>query len=1447
MPLLVAAHTTFFAAQPCAAYDVLLRWTVPSDPGLAGYRVYDGSASGSYGQPIDVGRLDSATMAGIVYYVYSTPQIGTPDYVAVTAYNSAAAESVYSNEKLINLSSVTPPPVDAGPDVAGVVGQALNLGSTSQVGISYFWQQTAGPPAVVSAPTSGTTQVTGTTAGMYTFMLTAYDSQGVAARDSVNVVLSPQPTLTPTPIVTTAPTNTPTATPTPSATCVTFATGICCTSADGTSCQAPVVACTSASACASQAPYTTCAGVSADDGAVSKGSSAVYPPTTASSVDTASPSNTIRRTWNGTVYQELTFEVRWNTAALPDAATVTSANFLFELVGKDNTDGLHLTGQWFDWSPTIDAGDYTELNGTSAFDVPIASLPDPVTTTTIPLSGLPAISLTGNTYLRLGISQRAGDAPPTGPNDVGLRTYDNLVGAGPALQVCYVIGPIATATSTLTATPTGVPTSTPTRTPTATVTFTATASSTPTRTPTSVPTSTPTLTATRTPTATATLTATASRTPTQTPTRTPTATATLTATATFTTTASSTPTRTPTSTPTVTATLTATRTPSSTATFTATASSTPTRTPTNTPTVTATLTATRTPTATATFAATASGTPTQTPTNTPTVTATLTATRTPSATATFTTTASSTPTQTPTRTPTAPPTLTATREPTATATFTATASSTPTRTPTSTPTSTTTATATQTPTAAQTARPTPTSTPTPTATATFTATASSTPTPTSDPTSTATLRATLTATVTPTGSYTPTESPTSMPALTVTPTPTLSPTPTLVPTQTTIATATATLTASATHTAIATSTPTSTFTVPPTSTTNPTLTSTATSTPTPIPSFTASSTASPSATLLPTLTPSPAATLTATATASPTSSFTATASGTVPPTATPTLTPKFTATMTHTEVPSATRTETVAALPTETQSSTPTTSAPETSTATPTHTPTASATPALAATDLPTPSATMTPHDPGAPSSTPVPTFTATEAATASEQPTATPTATATPTTDVPTVTPTGSATPTPTGTATTTRTATFLPTPMATPTSTPSAAFTPTATAVPSPTHADRGTSGHPLGITMSGAQGTELTVHNVAPSVSGDSAAANDPEVSMHADGSLAAAFVNDGVDTTDLVIWKTLDPSQQPSSVLEIYQLKGDLPPRRVGYAELSASAGPTVNPTVLVGDIDPAFPGSEVVVVGGDSQGRRARVCVFGGTSEAGLHLLSDFTMPRRAMGDEPSVPMIGDVVADSRHAGPELVMGGRRGRVYAVGLDHGEPTLLSVLRAFPDRLQASAQKLAVGDLIPDNPGDEIVVGDDGTVGDGLVRIFDSRTQRALMEFQAFPVGSAPAGVELWVGDVMGAFPGAELIVGQGAAGGRLSVFTLASGAPTHILDVPDPLQRNTTLHGHLAIGNLLSGLDGNEIAIAQGDPRIPVQIFNLDVDRNHAAAAVQPSGAMEAVMSIATTY
>ncbi len=687
--------------EPCAAYDVLLRWTVPTDPGIAGYRLYTGSASSTYGQPLDVGRPDGATMAGVVYHLLSNLQDGTPYYTAVTAYNSATMESVYSNEKLFNLSSVTPPLVDAGPDVTGVVGQTLTLGGASQAGVSYFWEQTAGAPVTLSSPTTSGTQFSSTTAGTFQFALSAYDARGVAARDVVTAVVTATPatpTSTSAPMpsatVTSPPTSTstliPTRTPTPiGQVCTTFATGVCCDSADGTNCKAPAVVCTSNAGCAGQAPFATCAGASADDHGVSSVPNVTYNSVVFNQCFPAATTLGMSRSRNvdGTYLNNLGL-VQWDTSALPDDAILSSATLTAAVTAVINADGRSLQGEWFNWGAACDAGDWTLAAASTAFSAPLSGIAGNNASNSFALTGPGNINVSGRTYLRLQISGGA----PTAPNLVQIAAYDHTTLPGPRLQVCYVMP---------------APTPTPSLTPSATVTSTASPTTTSTPTATDVPTAIPTIppmnTDTPTPTTTSTppptLTATHSATSTVTETTIPTATATPTTTNTSTPTSTATHTVSPTSTPSATASDTATATPTPTLTATPTATATPTQTntpsftntvpptSTSTPTESPTETTTATPTETPTWTATASATPTQTATDTAIPTAT------PTTTATNTSTSTPVPTHPLTATPL--PTMTATRTLTQTAAplSTATPTSTPPSTWTATPTPTTVATA----------------------------------------------------------------------------------------------------------------------------------------------------------------------------------------------------------------------------------------------------------------------------------------------------------------------------------------------------------------------------------------------------------------------------------------------------------------------------------------------------------------------------------------------------------------------------------------------------------------------------------------------------------------------------------------------------------------------------------------------------------------------------------
>jgi hypothetical protein len=72
------------------AAQITLAWDANPDPVVAGYKLYYGYASLTYGMPIDVGNVSRYTLTGIAE--------GVPSYYAVTAYDASYNESSFSSE-----------------------------------------------------------------------------------------------------------------------------------------------------------------------------------------------------------------------------------------------------------------------------------------------------------------------------------------------------------------------------------------------------------------------------------------------------------------------------------------------------------------------------------------------------------------------------------------------------------------------------------------------------------------------------------------------------------------------------------------------------------------------------------------------------------------------------------------------------------------------------------------------------------------------------------------------------------------------------------------------------------------------------------------------------------------------------------------------------------------------------------------------------------------------------------------------------------------------------------------------------------------------------------------------------------------------------------------------------------------------------------------------------
>lgn len=78
--------------SPATSGTVTLNWLANTESDLAGYKIYRGTVSGSYGSPIAV--LSNT----VTTHTISALQRGTTYYFVITAYDAAGNESGYSNE-----------------------------------------------------------------------------------------------------------------------------------------------------------------------------------------------------------------------------------------------------------------------------------------------------------------------------------------------------------------------------------------------------------------------------------------------------------------------------------------------------------------------------------------------------------------------------------------------------------------------------------------------------------------------------------------------------------------------------------------------------------------------------------------------------------------------------------------------------------------------------------------------------------------------------------------------------------------------------------------------------------------------------------------------------------------------------------------------------------------------------------------------------------------------------------------------------------------------------------------------------------------------------------------------------------------------------------------------------------------------------------------------------
>jgi len=133
LSLLILAMLFLFPMSVIAA-SLKVTWSANKESDLAGYKVYYGTASGTYSSTVNVGNTTTYTIPSV--------STGKTYYVAVTAYNSSSTESAKSTEvsAYIPVPDTTPPTgsiqINAGEALTSTRSVTLTLSASDASGVA---------------------------------------------------------------------------------------------------------------------------------------------------------------------------------------------------------------------------------------------------------------------------------------------------------------------------------------------------------------------------------------------------------------------------------------------------------------------------------------------------------------------------------------------------------------------------------------------------------------------------------------------------------------------------------------------------------------------------------------------------------------------------------------------------------------------------------------------------------------------------------------------------------------------------------------------------------------------------------------------------------------------------------------------------------------------------------------------------------------------------------------------------------------------------------------------------------------------------------------------------------------------------------------------------------------------------------------------------------------
>ena len=176
--------------QAATANSVTLQWAANSESDLAGYRVYQGTTAGVYGQYIDVGKVTTHTISSL--------QNGQTYYFSLTAYDLSGNESAPSSEVSKNFADpspdITPPSISltsptTGTTLSGTVTIAAS--ATDNIGVAGVQFQINGTnfgAEDTTSPFSISWDTTGVAPGQYNLTAIARDAAGNTTNSAPSTV-----------------------------------------------------------------------------------------------------------------------------------------------------------------------------------------------------------------------------------------------------------------------------------------------------------------------------------------------------------------------------------------------------------------------------------------------------------------------------------------------------------------------------------------------------------------------------------------------------------------------------------------------------------------------------------------------------------------------------------------------------------------------------------------------------------------------------------------------------------------------------------------------------------------------------------------------------------------------------------------------------------------------------------------------------------------------------------------------------------------------------------------------------------------------------------------------------------------------------------------------------------------------------------------------------------